>query len=147
MDGAEMNRSDSRVSSKAESALDGYLKGNKLPTCLEQIKDQLVRFEEPRLCGVYFVCDGDEVFYVGQSVHIGQRLKNHLYWILRDCKSPVVFYIPCQPQDLDHVERMWIKRLQPRNNSMHTNHGMAGNRDSWAADDARAAAMLRAMKD
>jgi hypothetical protein len=73
------------------------------------------------LCpGVYFLCQGDEVVYVGQSVNVPDRVMSHL----RESRRPAgktfdplrVFYLPVPESELLRVESEFIGRLQPRYN-------------------------------
>jgi hypothetical protein len=65
------------------------------------------------LCGIYFLIKDDEIVYIGQSIHIPHRLKNHK----RD-KKPFdkVFFIECKRRELDRLERMLIRQYTPRLN-------------------------------
>jgi hypothetical protein len=73
------------------------------------------------LCpGVYFLCLGDEVVYVGQSVNVPDRVMSHI----RESRRPTgkmfdrlrIFYLPVPESELDRVESEFIGRLQPKYN-------------------------------
>lgn len=62
--------------------------------------------------GIYFLCNSDEVVYVGQSSNIAQRVKSHI-----DVKSfDRVYALPVPSKELNDVEAAFIKYLQPRYN-------------------------------
>ena len=73
------------------------------------------------LCpGVYFLCQGDEVVYVGQSVSVPDRVMSHI----RESRRPAgkmfdplrIFYLPVPESELLRVESEFIARLRPRYN-------------------------------
>ena len=73
------------------------------------------------LCpGVYFLCQGDEVVYVGQSVSVPDRVMSHI----REARRPAgktfdpsrIFYVPVPESELLRVESGFIGRLRPRYN-------------------------------
>lgn len=59
---------------------------------------------------VYFLCQGDEVVYVGQSISVFQRMKQHR---ADDKIFDNVFALPCPRSELDVTERKFIKILNP----------------------------------
>lgn len=67
-------------------------------------------FEMP--CGVYFLIEGDEIVYVGQSVNINQRLLGHF----PNKEFSRVAILPVPPDRLEDVEREYINHLAPRYN-------------------------------
>lgn len=71
----------------------------------------------PRV-GIYFLCDGDAVMYVGQSYGIGKRLRSHAgtrYFT-------AVFAIACPEEHLDEAERRLIEILKPAWNVAHARY-------------------------
>jgi hypothetical protein len=73
------------------------------------------------LCpGVYFLCQGDEVVYVGQSVSVPDRVMSHIResrWPAGKTFDPLrIFYLPVPESELLRVESEFIGRLQPRYN-------------------------------
>jgi hypothetical protein len=74
------------------------------------------------LCpGVYFLCRGDEVVDVGQSVNIPGRIMDHV----RESSRPagkrfdraMIFYLPTPESELLRVESEFIRLLQPEYNN------------------------------
>jgi hypothetical protein len=62
-----------------------------------------------RACGVYFLIDQGEVVYVGQSVNVFSRMREH-------CKSKSFnsySYINCPREDLNVLESLYIHVLRP----------------------------------
>ncbi len=64
--------------------------------------------------GVYFLCDGDNVVYVGQSVEPLQRIGTHRRD--RGKQFDRVYFIAVPEFMLDTVERQFIALLKPRHN-------------------------------
>ncbi len=69
-----------------------------------------------RLCGVYFLIDGDEVVYVGQSVNVAARILQHIADKTKQFSRAC--YVPVHPDDLDETERSLITLFAPRHNSL-----------------------------
>jgi len=65
-------------------------------------------------CYVYFLVDGDEVVYVGQSTNIMGRVASHE--ANPDKVFDRVFYIEVDRSSLGHVERKYIRELKPKYN-------------------------------
>jgi len=61
---------------------------------------------------VYFLLDGIEIVYVGQSVNVSARTVQHTQH--KDFNK--VLYMPTVKENLDKVERFFIERLQPKYN-------------------------------
>ena len=61
--------------------------------------------------GVYFLVDGDEVVYVGQSVNIYNRIPQH-----HDKKFDRYMYVPCKPELLNALESLYIHCFRPKLN-------------------------------
>jgi hypothetical protein len=73
------------------------------------------------LCpGVYFLCQGDEVVYVGQSINVPGRIMFHI----RESRQAAgktfdplsIFYLPVPEGELSRVESEFIGRLRPKYN-------------------------------
>ncbi len=67
--------------------------------------------EPPRGAAVYFLCNGEEVVYVGKSIH--PRLRSSLH---TDKEHTHVCFLPVERERALEVERHWIKTLKPRHN-------------------------------
>lgn len=77
--------------------------------------DQLQRMDFPGGCsGVYFLCDGDEVVYVGQSTFVICRIAEHMREGRKIFDS--VFVLPCEKDQLLKTEEHWIIVLRPKYN-------------------------------
>ena len=87
----------------------------KVPKALAEI-DVIVEIPAVHPPGVYFLCQGNEVVYVGQSKTPSIRIAAHQV----DKKFNRVFLIPTN--DLDKVELEYIKKLRPKYNIVH-NYG------------------------
>ena len=62
-----------------------------------------------RACGVYFLIDRGEVVYVGQSVNVFSRMREHS----KSKKFDSYVYINCSKGDLDILESLYIHVLRP----------------------------------
>lgn len=66
--------------------------------------------------GIYFLIDGNEVVYVGQSMNLPMRIHQHR---LKDEKKFDRFTVyPCDKALLDRLEGHYIARFSPRYNTM-----------------------------
>jgi hypothetical protein len=81
----------------------------KLPKALEEI-EELVEVPAMHPPGVYFLCHGNKVVYVGQSSNPSARIAQHQ----ADKQFNRVFMIPTN--NLDEVETMYIKKFKPKYN-------------------------------
>jgi len=88
-----------------------------IPDALKGIRSylcplELVSLQFASFPGIYFLCDGDEVVYVGQSICVAGRVGAHL-------KDKVFDYAYCfrvPRSDLDAVESAFIHALKPKYN-------------------------------
>lgn len=78
--------------------------------------------DPPRFAGVYFLLDGDEIVYVGQSIDVPQRINAHrsrrdhahARWRIKWDRA---LWIPVPEKELDAYEGALIRRLTPRHNT------------------------------
>jgi excinuclease UvrABC nuclease subunit len=86
-----------------------------VPLCLPPALAAISHLRELDLdsfCGVYFLCDGDEVVYVGKSLVAFSRALSH-----RKTKEfDRVFFLRTPESDLLAIERQFIESLKPRLN-------------------------------
>lgn len=61
---------------------------------------------------VYYLWDGDDVVYVGQSTALSHRIRQHLSSKLFDSFS----FIRCSIDEMDELEGREIMRLNPKYN-------------------------------
>lgn len=80
--------------------------------------EQIAKLALPwqRSCGVYFLVQGQEVVYVGQSVNIYSRISQH-----SDKKFDKYAFVPCEAELLDKLESLYIHTLKPRLNGNVSN--------------------------
>jgi hypothetical protein len=85
------------------------------PACISQISDRL--FQMPAtlfFSGVYFLCLGNEVVYVGQAFNVASRISAH-----HPTKNfDRVYALSIPKPDLDFVEAAFIRLLRPKLNTM-----------------------------
>ncbi|MFC3338766.1 hypothetical protein [Paracandidimonas soli] len=76
-------------------------------------KSNVLERAEPcrRLCGVYFLLDGDDIVYIGQSTNIINRIAQHV-----DKAFERFAYIECEQSALNMVESIFIHRYRPKLN-------------------------------
>ncbi len=67
-----------------------------------------------RTPGVYFLCQDNEVVYVGQSICVTERIKAHLS--NKNFDRDLVFYMPVPESELTKVENHFIRLLKPKYN-------------------------------
>lgn len=80
-----------------------------VPACLQLAARRLI--EVQHTVGVYFLCDNDEVVYVGQSIDVGSRIRQHT-----DKEFSRAFCLPCPEEDLNRVEAAFIALFKPKYN-------------------------------
>lgn len=66
----------------------------------------------PKIVGIYFLIDNEEIVYVGQSKDIYSRINTHTKHKVFDRFT----YIKCPEEMLDTIETRYIKRLEPKLN-------------------------------
>lgn len=73
----------------------------------------VLRYRKPSpIIAVYFLMQNGNLLYVGQSIDLAQRLRNHDivgYGYIFD----EVYYLPCKKEELDEVERGMIEFYAP----------------------------------
>ena len=70
---------------------------------------------EEYLCGIYFLCQGDEIVYIGQAKNVGSRIADHRGERARKPHDRA-FFLRVHPDNLNSVERFFIRRYRPRFN-------------------------------
>lgn len=74
----------------------------------------------PHLTGVYFLIKNEHIIYVGQSVNILSRIASHK----RDKEFDRFAFVPCEREDLDVLESLYIHFLRPElNGHFNGNNG------------------------
>jgi hypothetical protein len=79
-----------------------------VPEILKPIGDELHKYVHVDPC-VYFLVQGAEVVYIGQSVNIGSRIHSHL----KDKRFDSVYYVRVHRESLDEFEGALIRALKP----------------------------------
>jgi hypothetical protein len=67
-----------------------------------------------KTCGIYFLMQGSEIVYVGQSVNCNLRIGNHLNDEQKVFDS--YFVVECIENRLDEMEAKYIVKLRPKYN-------------------------------
>jgi hypothetical protein len=70
-----------------------------------------------RICGVYLLCEEEEIVYIGQSKDIVARVNQHIDEHIKDFDG--VLYIRCAANLLDYFEKCLISLMRPRYNFAH----------------------------
>jgi hypothetical protein len=82
------------------------------PAAIAELKGlQRMEYRAERPC-VYFLCLGDQVRYVGQTLCLQARLENHRY--IKDFDR--VYFVDVPKASLGDVERQYIQELRPPDN-------------------------------
>ncbi|MEL7966324.1 hypothetical protein AAG587_08105 [Vreelandella neptunia] len=68
----------------------------------------------PHLTGVYFLIKDERIVYVGQSLNIISRVAAHV----KHKEFDRFAFVPCDAQDLDVLESLYIHFLQPELNGL-----------------------------
>ncbi len=117
-------------------------KRNDLPEAIKNMRGIRDLSDIINICfGVYFLCKGKEVVYVGQSRNLLVRISNHK----RDKDFDRIFLYPCDRDDMDGMEGAFIKLLAPKLNGRNSKGKLCG---PIAADEymQKARRILRAME-
>jgi excinuclease UvrABC nuclease subunit len=69
-----------------------------------------------RFSGVYFLCDADEVVYVGQSVAVLSRIMTHVMERNKRFDPDRIFFLPVPQSELLRAEGEFIRLLKPKYN-------------------------------
>lgn len=110
----ELKRRQTRAETRFEYLVHRRVE-NVLGAALEKAKVQAFDSLEMATCGVYFLYQKDRLRYVGQSVNIPARIAQHRK--LRD--FDVVRIFPCQANELNDWEGLFIRVLRPSENGRH----------------------------
>lgn len=65
-------------------------------------------------CGIYFLRNGFEIVYVGQSVNVVSRVATHRAEGIKEFDSWHV--LPCEREELDELEAEFIQMMKPKYN-------------------------------
>lgn len=91
---------------------------NKIPKPLKDACDlfgsAIFKVKDKAISGVYFLCEGDKVNYVGQSKDIKQRIRTHQREKSKSFDS--VFAVKLPQEQLVKIEGMFIQLLCPKYN-------------------------------
>jgi len=91
------------------------------PIALQSVPGLCEIAAQAEICGVYFLCEADEVVYVGQSINPSHRVREHR----KDRKKfDRVFFLACPQSELDRVETEFILALEPALNGRTPTGGM-----------------------
>lgn len=86
-----------------------------VPRELSLLHDRLIYLPACSFSGVYFLCSGNEVVYVGQSIRVSARANAH-----KDKKFDTILVLPVPLDDLNRVEAAFIGLLKPKyNKTLH----------------------------
>jgi len=94
----------------ARAAIDGCIP----PLAIGAVNNLCVVPMGPTVSGVYFLCDGDEVVYVGQSNCVVFRVATHVKEAVKVFDR--VFFLPAPLSSLNDIETEYIRTLKPKYN-------------------------------
>lgn len=72
-------------------------------------------------CGIYFLCLGEELVYIGQSVDINARALSHKHGGPRKKEYDRIFFVRVPRAQLDPIETKFINLFKPKLNK-HVRH-------------------------
>ena len=87
------------------------------PQSIASIEGMLQLPVYARLSCIYFLCDGNEVVYVGQSRSVVQRIMTHIKEGVKEFDEHRIYILPTPPAALNQSEDHYIRILQPKYNS------------------------------
>ena len=87
-------------------------------TLLSELEITNASLEYVPLCGIYFLIQGDEICYVGQSTNIHVRLVTHT----KDKQFTAYSYVLCSKEILDKLESIYIHLFRPKYNGNGNKH-------------------------
>lgn len=90
----------------------------------DYLRANAVVFE--KICGIYFLLLDGEVTYIGQSINCHFRISVHIAEKKKDFNS--CYIIRSEPEDLDNLEALYIKKFTPRYNILLPR---CGEKDAW----------------
>lgn len=67
---------------------------------------------EETFSGIYFLCQDEEIVYIGQAKNVGHRISDHKGSGARKPHNRV-FFLKVHPDNLNSVERFFIERYRP----------------------------------
>tara|TARA_X000001036_G_C20140235_1_gene586998 strand:- start:107 stop:472 length:366 start_codon:yes stop_codon:yes gene_type:complete len=81
--------------------------------CLATI-EELRKIRKPikKRSGVYFLFDGDELIYIGQTINEYQRVAGHFNDKIFDSYT----FMPCLKEELNTIESVYIDHFKPKLN-------------------------------
>jgi hypothetical protein len=68
------------------------------------------------VCGIYFLVEGNEIVYIGQSVNVYNRVTVH-----KEKKFSRCAYVECSHDNLDLMESLYIHFFRPKLNGVQGN--------------------------
>lgn len=80
--------------------------------------------------GIYFLCEDEEIVYVGQALNVARRIGEHMTEEKRSFNQ--VYFIPCLVNNLLEFESALIRWFRPRYNFQK--YGPANERDAALFD-------------
>lgn len=89
-----------------------------------------------KICGVYFLVNGSRVVYIGQTIDIEDRVREH---IQHGKIFERYFWVPCHPEDRRRLETAYILMINPPENvhAPATKHRIKINNSGAASLDLR----------
>lgn len=91
-----------------------------VPPSISQIADRLiVQREISNISGIYFLCRGNKVTYVGQAMRSGVRIAQH---VADGRQFDRAYILPVPLSALDSVESAFINVLKPEENKNYPSH-------------------------
>ena len=82
-------------------------KARNVPNCLREVTGIFDITGEYNRSGIYFLCLGDSLQYIGQSVNVHIRVSQH------SKEYDQVLFLPWPADDLDRIEGALIRYLEP----------------------------------
>ena len=67
-----------------------------------------------RYCGIYFLIEDNEIVYIGKSIDVKKRLKQHADYSEKLFNR--IFFVQCDKNELNKLEAYYILKFRPKYN-------------------------------
>lgn len=93
-----------------------------LPLAIQSIEGICQYKFEAGCSGVYFLCNGPEIIYIGQSISVASRITFHLEHAEFRDEIDGVYYLPLNSMGLLEMETKLINEIKPKYNKTIRNN-------------------------
>jgi hypothetical protein len=113
-----------------------------LPESIRHISDLRDVSDVIHRSGVYFLCSGDEVLYIGKSANIHGRIGQHAHRRQFD----KAYFLPWPADDLDKIEAALIRAISPVENGKNKNGNYLSCASKFDGEEALVSSVFEEIK-